>query len=144
MSMVSLQLPLDIGKDGLARNVDLRASVSSFLRLLITTPYGACAADDGFGFIFNNLMLENFNEADGVVLGRSGVYGKKISGNSRNLNTFAAELQDAISRYEIRLSDVSVSMVYSREERDIYVTVNGTLKESGEEYKYQTTIKVWK
>lgn len=144
MSMVSLQLPLDIGKDGLARNADLRASVSSFLRLLITTPYGVCAADDGFGFIFNNLMLENFNEADGVVLGRSGVYGKKISGTSRNLNTFAAELQDAISRYETRLSDVSVSMVYSREERDIYVTVNATLKESGEEYKYQTTIKVWK
>lgn len=144
MSMVSLQLPLDIGKDGLARNADLRASVSSFLRLLITTPCGVCAADDGFGFIFNNLMLENFNEADGVVLGRSGVYGKKISGTSRNLNTFAAELQDAISRYETRLSDVSVSMVYSREERDIYVTVNATLKESGEEYKYQTTIKVWK
>mgnify|MGYP003308469603 FL=1 len=141
--MASLQLPLDIDKEGLARNADLKASITSFLRLLVTTPYGDCVADGEFGFLFNNLMLENFNEDSGVVSGRTGAYGKKISGTSRNLNTFASELQERIIRYETRLSDVSVSMSYYREERNIYVTVDARIAGTDEEYRYNTTIKVW-
>ena len=141
--MVSLQLPLDIGKEGLVRDTDPKTAISSFLRLLITSPYGSYAADEEFGFVFNNLRLENFNELNGVVSGRTGVLGKKISGTSRNLNTFAAELQDRINRYETRLCDVSVSMTYSRVDKIIYVVVKGTIKESKEPYQYKTTIKVW-
>lgn len=141
--MASLQLPLDIDREGLARSADLKASITAFLRLLVTTPYGDCVADSEFGFLFNNLMLENFNEDSGVVSGRTGAYGKKISGTSRNLNTFASELQERIIRYETRLSDVSVSMSYYREERNIYVTVDARIAGTDEEYRYNTTIKVW-
>ena len=76
--------------------------------------------------------------------GREGLYDKKISGSSNNLNTFAAELKQTIGTYEKRLKDVSVSMTYIREERKIYVTVKGVIVENGADYQYLTVINVWK
>jgi predicted component of type VI protein secretion system len=72
-----------------------------------------------------------------------GVYDKKISGSSRSINTFAAELKAAIVQYEQRLDKVSVSMTYIREERKIYITVKGTIVSTGEDYTYNQTIRVW-
>lgn len=143
--MVSLKLPLAVGPKGLEREENVKESITSFLNLLLeSSPGVSSVADSDFGFILNSLIFENFNENEDVISRRSGIYGKKISGNSRNLNTFASELQILVSEYETRLSDVSVSMIYSREERVIYVTIKGCVKESGEQYQYDSKIKVWK
>ena len=93
-----------------------------------------------------------FNENEGVVFDSGdtdtmnnlqGLYEKKISGSSRSINTFAAELKAAIGQYEKRLDKISVSMTYIREERLIYITVKGTIISTGEDYKYDQTIRVW-
>jgi predicted component of type VI protein secretion system len=72
-----------------------------------------------------------------------GIYDKKISGSSKSINTFASELKDAVIKYEHRLEEVSVSMTYIREERQIYITVKGVIVSTKENYVYKQTIKVW-
>ena len=151
--MRSISIPLQIRKGGLKRTDNLKTAVDSALDLLLTTSCYSSAADPQYGFIFNNLRFEIFDEHEGVVYNSSGkrtlegwgdLYDKKISGSSNNLNTFAAEMKETIEAYEKRLDDVSVSMTYIREERKIYVTVKGTLTETGAKYKYSSIINVWK
>ena len=142
--MISLSLPLSVCQDGLKRNSNIRESITAFLKLLIFTELGECPSDKDFGFLFNNLKFENFDENNGVVLGEAGRFGKKISGTSRTLNTFASELCDLVKKYEHRLSDVTVSMSYIRAERLIYVTIKGIIIKTGEDYNFGTTIKVWR
>jgi predicted component of type VI protein secretion system len=123
------------------------------LQLLLTTSCYSCPADPHFGFILNNLRFEIFNKKEGVVYnsgesddvhGLMGMYDKKISGSSKNLNTFAAELKEVVVSYEKRLRDVAVTMTYIREERLVYVTVKGTVISTSEPYTYTSTISVWK
>jgi predicted component of type VI protein secretion system len=73
----------------------------------------------------------------------TGVYNKKVSGSSRNVNTFAVDLKQLIEKYETRLHDVAVTMSYIREHKKIYIVVKGTLSETGGEYKYQNTLDIW-
>lgn len=152
--MRNIAIPLRIEKGGLARTENPKTAIDSALALLMTTPCYSCVADPRFGFIFNNLRFEIFNENEGVVYnssgdagpfeGRTDLYDRKISGSSNNLNTFAAELKQTIETYEPRLQDVSVSMTYIREERKIYVTVKGVIGETGTAYQYLSVINVWK
>ena len=150
--MKSIAIPLRVGKSGLSRVEDPKKAIDSALTLLTTTPCLSCAADPRYGFVFNNLRFEIFNENEGVVFNSSGaeqllgdgLYQKKVSGSSNNLNTFAAELKQSIEEYEKRLRDVSVAMTYIREERKIYMTVKGVMQESGKPYKYESVINVWK
>lgn len=107
-------------------------------------------ADPQFGFIFNNLKFEIFNEKEGVIYDSTpqespspNLYDKKISGNSKNINTFAIDLKKAIEQYEKRLSHVSVSMTYLKSQRIIQIIVEGILIETGEVYKYTTSIRLW-
>lgn len=134
------------------RSDSITASINSYVSLLMTTTRHITAIDPQFGFVFNNLKFENFNENEGVVSNpdtddtnaiTADLYSKKISGSSKNLNTFAAELKDAISQYEKRLTDISINMTYIREERRIYMNIKATIVESKEPYRYTTTIKVW-
>ena len=120
--------------------------------LIITTERFSTPADPQFGFVFNNLRFEMFNENEGVVFDSGdtdsmsniqGAYDKKISGSSKSINTFAAELKAAITKYEDRLEKISVSMTYIREERLIYITVKGIIISTKEDYVYDQTIKVW-
>jgi len=152
--MRSISIPLRIEKGGLSRTENPKAALDASLGLLMTTPCFSCVADPEYGFIFNNLRFENFNENEGVVYnssgmerfleGREGLYDKKISGSSKNLNTFAAELKQTIEVYEPRLDNVSVAMTYIREERKIYVTVKGRIAENAAPYQYESIINVWK
>jgi hypothetical protein len=147
-------LPLQIKKGSIERSEDLKRSIDTFLSVLITTPCNSSIADRRFGFIFNNLRFEIFNEREGVVYdsttdddtpekAKDILYDLKISGSSKNLNTFASELKEAITYYEHRLSDVSVAMTYVREERRIYISVKAIIASTEEKYKYTTTINVW-
>ena len=151
--MKSIVIPFLINNKGLKRTENPKAAIDQTLSLLLTTPCYSCAADPEFGFIFNNMRFEIFNENEGVVYnstdnpnifeGPEGLYSKKISGSSKNLNTFASELKATISKYEKRLSNISVSMTYMRQEQKIYVTVNAIITETKADYLYRTTINVW-
>lgn len=147
-----ISLPLEISSQGFARKTQLRKSIDDMLQLLISVPQGAAIADPNFGFVFNNFTFENFNESDGTVYSSQSeildeenglLYTKKISGSSKSLNTFAAELRTAINTYEPRLAEVTTSMTYIREERNIYIMVKGIIRETKEDYQYSTVLKIW-
>jgi predicted component of type VI protein secretion system len=97
------------------------------------------------------MRFEIFNEREGTIFNSTStdsreeedLYNKKISGNSKNVNTFATELRQVIMKYEERLTEVQATMSYVREERKIYITVTGIIVDTREKYKYDTTIKVW-
>ena len=150
--MTSIRLPLQLTPKGLQREDRLKSSIDANMYLIITTERFSTPADPQFGFVFNNLRFEMFNENEGVVFDSGdtdtmsniqGAYDKKISGSSKSINTFAAELKTAITKYENRLEKISVSMTYIREERMIYITVKGFIVSTKEEYVYDQTIKVW-
>lgn len=143
---MNIGIPLNIRKGRLG-NENRKDSIDSHIELLLSTPEGGCISDPEFGFVFNNLRFEIFDENEGVVLNsdsdQSALYEKKISGTSRNVNTFAVELKRQIEKYEQRLSEVQVTMAYIREHRKIYITVRGIISETRTEYQYQTSLNVW-
>lgn len=148
-----ISLPLNITPKGLKQEDNMKRALDQSIQLLLTTPQFSTPADLNFGFVFNNLRFELLNEYEGVVYdsknqeephGLEGLYDKKISGSSRNLNTFAADLRDTLRNYEKRLRDIAVTMTYIREERKIYVTIKGVIDETQQKYEYTTTLKVWK
>ena len=150
--MKSIAIPIRIGKGGLARVEKPKQAIDQAISLLTTTPCLSCVAAPQYGFVFNNLRFEIINEKEGVVynssgqdlLLMSGLYDKKVSGSSNNLNTFASVLKQSIETYEKRLRDISVAMTYIREERKIFLTVKGVMEESGKPYLYESAINVWK
>ena len=150
--MTNIGMPLQLTEKGLQREEGLKRSIDTNLYLIITTERFSTPADPMFGFVFNNLRFEMFNENEGVVFDSGdtetmsniqGAYDKKISGSSKSINTFASELKTVISKYEERLEKVSVSMTYIREERQIYITVKGVIVSTKEDYIYDQIIKVW-
>jgi len=149
--MENLVSPLEIIMGGISRTDNIKESINSFLEILLTSACGDCCIDPEFGFIFNNMRFEIFNEREGTIFNSTTtenveedeMYTKKISGNSRNLNTFATDLKEVIMKYEHRLADVAATMSYVREERKIYVTVTGVIIDTKEKYKYDTTLKIW-
>ena len=150
--MTNIGMPLQLTEKGLQREESLKRSIDTNLYLIITTERFSTPADPMFGFVFNNLRFEMFNENEGVVFDSGdtetmsniqGAYDKKISGSSKSINTFASELKTVISKYEERLEKVSVSMTYIREERQIYITVKGVIVSTKEDYIYDQIIKVW-
>ena len=126
-----------------------KEAIDAFIELLLTTPCQSCVADRQFGFIFNNLKFEIFNENEGVIYNSATeeedlrLYDKKISGSSKSVNTFAIELKNAIETYEKRLTNVSVTMSYIKNLKKIHVNIEGTLLETNEAYKYTTSLNIW-
>ena len=149
--MDSLLTPIDLTKHGLQRTSSIKEAIDAFLNLLLSTTCGESPIDPQFGFIFNNMRFEIFNEREGVVYNsqpsddveESSLYSKKISGNSKNFNTFATDLRMAILKYEPRLENVTATMSYIREERKVYVTVTGNITETKEKYQYETILNIW-
>lgn len=147
---MSILLPLQVSEGCLVRTTDRKKAVDAFLDLLLISPCGSCVADPQFGFIFNNLKFEIFNENEGVIYNSNskdsstvGLYSKKVSGTSKSINTFATELKETIGRYEKRLSEVAVSMTYLKGRKKIQVHVEGILTETGEPYRYDADIDLW-
>ena len=150
--MTSISIPLQLTGKGLRREEDQKRAIDAAIGLIISTERFSNPADAQFEFVFNNLRFEMFNENEGVIFDSGdtdtmnyvqGIYDKKISGSSKSINTFAAELKTAIMKYEQRLDDISVSMTYIREERQIYITVKGVIANSKEDYVFNKVIKVW-
>ena len=151
--MAFLSIPLEVKKKGFAREKNLKKSLDESLYMLLTTPRYNNMSDPEYGFVFNNMRFEIFDEHEGVIYnsgdtiydrGIKDVYNKKISGSSKNMNTFAAELKEVVKNYEKRLSDVAVTMTYIREERLIYITIKGIILSTKEDYVFSNTLRVWK
>jgi predicted component of type VI protein secretion system len=151
--MPFLSIPLEVKKKGFAREKSLKKSLDESLYMLLTTPRYNNVSDPEYGFIFNNMRFEIFDEHEGVIYnsgdtiydrGFKDIYSKKISGSSKNMNTFAAELKEVVKSYEKRLSDIAVTMTYIREERLIYVTIKGVIILTKEDYVFTSTLRVWK
>lgn len=136
--MATIAIPLTIQRGRFERTDSTAEAITGYLTLLVNSARYLTAPDPSFGFAFNNFKFENVNEREGVV------YDRKLSGSSKNINTYAAELQKAIIRYEPRLQDVKVSMTYIREEKQIYTTVEGLIVATQAPYQFNTTIKVWR
>ena len=64
---MSILLPLQIEKGQLTQAKNPKEAIDAFIELLLTTPCQSCVADRQFGFIFNNLKFEIFNENEGVI-----------------------------------------------------------------------------
>lgn len=151
--MAYISIPLEVKKTGLAREEKMKKSIDESLNMLLTTPRYNSIGDPQYGFIFNNMRFEIFDEHEGVIYnsgdtiyenGMQDLYTKKISGSSKNMNTFAAELKEVVKAYEKRLGDVAVTMTYIREERLIYITIKGTILSTKEDYSFSSTLRVWK
>lgn len=151
--MAYISIPLEVKKTGLAREEKLKKSIDESLNMLLTTPRYNSIGDPQYGFIFNNMRFEIFDEHEGVIYnsgdtiyenGMQDLYTKKISGSSKNMNTFAAELKEVVKAYEKRLGDVAVTMTYIREERLIYITIKGIILSTKEDYSFSSTLRVWK
>ena len=151
--MTYLAIPLRVVKSGLAREDNIKHSIDEALSMLMTTPRYNSIGDSKYCFVFNNMRFEIFDEHEGVIYnsgdtlyesGLRDLYSKKISGSSKNMNTFAAELKEAVKAYEKRLSDVAVTMTYIREERLVYITIKGVIISTKEAYLYKSILRVWK
>lgn len=151
--MSGISLPLRIENGRLARSGSLKKAIDDSVSMLISTPLFSNPVDPGYGFVFSNLRFEQINEKEGVVSNLAegvispildeSVYDRKISGNSRNFNTFAADLKNAILNNELRLSDVRVTMTYIRDERAIHIAVTGVISETGEDYQFHKRFVIW-
>ena len=151
--MAYISIPLEVTKTGLAREEKIKKSIDESLNMLLSTPRYNSIGDPEYGFVFNNMRFEIFDEHEGVIYnsgdtlyesGMHDVYTKKISGSSKNMNTFAAELKEVVKTYEKRLGDVAVTMTYIREERLIYITIKGIILSTKEDYVFSNTLRVWK
>ncbi len=152
---MSIKIPLNIDSlhGRLERCHTERESIDMFIELILSTAPGTCVVDKDFGFNINAYRFEIINEYDGVINYNTtreyesqrevDNYNKKISGSSKNINTFAIDCRNVIEKYEKRLKDVNVAMNYIREHRTIYVDIIGTIVNTNTEYSYKTTIKVW-
>lgn len=147
-----LTIPLSVDNGRLKRESDIKRSIDSCIGMLISASKNSCVADADFGFVFNNFRFNIFNENEGVVFDsnpqmklsyEAGMYNRKISGKSQNINTFAAELNNVIRQYETRLGDVRSSMTYQREEKKVYISVTGVILSTGEDYSFTTIINAW-
>jgi len=150
--MTSISIPLQLTNKGIGVDDKQKKAIDAVIYLIITTERFSTPADPQFGFVFNNLRFEMFNENEGVVYDSGdtdsmsniqNIYEKKISGSSKSINTFAAELKSSIEKYETRLENIAVAMTYIREERQIYITVKGIIADTKEDYIYNQTIRVW-
>jgi len=151
--MTSISIPLKITKSGLRMEKNVKKAVDKSIALLIQTSCYSWVADPQFGFVLKNLRFEIFNENDGTVFDSNDkstthrynrpIYKMKVTGTSKNVSTFAADLKKAIETYEPRLKKVSTTLTYIREERKIYVMVKGVLEDQQEDYQYETVIKIW-
>lgn len=145
---MNIRLPLQIENGRLAVEEKMKMSINRHIDVLLRTPIGSVTCDSSYGFALSAMRFENFDEDSGTVFTMeadpSDLYRKKLSGSSKNLQTFAADFNAQLAKYEPRLRDTSIVMNYVREERKILVTIRGTVNELDIPYQYETRINVWR
>lgn len=145
---MNIRLPLQIENGQLAVDEKMKQSINKHLDALLNTRQGTVVCDPDYGFELASLRFENFDENSGTVFTSekhpSDIYKKKLSGSSKNLQTFAAEFNKQLAKYEPRITDTTVVMNYIREEKKILLIIRGRVRELDIPYQYQTSITVWR
>jgi len=147
--MQFLKIPLEVSNGHLEMIDDEVHSIDQSIALFLNTPKWTLASDPSYGFEFAGLRFEIFDENNGTVYNSMSVdrddpiYKKKISGSSKNFDTFASDLGRAIKEYEPRLLNTKVNMTYIRENRQVLLVVRGAVAYLDRPYEYRTVIKVW-
>lgn len=145
---MNIRLPLQIEKGRLAVDEKMKQSINNHLDALLKTPQGSVVCDSDYGFALSSMRFENFDENSGTVFTQEthpdDIYRKKLSGTSNNLQTFAAEFNKQLAKYEQRLTGTSVVMTYLREERKVNLIIRGMVRDLNIPYQYQTAINVWR
>ena len=142
-------------------NNNMKESIDTFLRLLISSNKYDSIADEDFGFCLEDFRYEGFSPESGQFLDRPQVskdktentmlneirdplYSKRLIGNSKRPDTFARELKSSIERYEKRLKDISVTMDFQKNGRLIHVIVTGVINNAANTLYYnEFNIEVW-
>lgn len=142
-------------------NNNMKESIDTFLRFLISSNKYDSVADEEFGFCLEDFRYEGFSSENGQFLERNQVskdktentmlneirdplYAKRLIGNSKRPDTFARELKNCIERYERRLKDVSVTMDFQKNGRLIHVIVTGVINNAANTLYYnEFNIEVW-
>ena len=75
--MDNLVSPLEIITGSISRTDNLKESIDSFLEILLTSACGDCCIDPEFGFIFNNMRFEIFNEREGTIYNSTSIEGEE-------------------------------------------------------------------
>ena len=65
--MAYISIPLEVKKTGLAREDRIKKSLDESLHMLLTTPRYNNVSDPKYGFVFNNMRFEIFDEHEGVI-----------------------------------------------------------------------------
>ena len=65
--MSYLSIPLKVVKSGLAREDNIKHSIDEAINMLLTTPRYNSIGDSKYGFVFNNMRFEIFDEHEGVI-----------------------------------------------------------------------------
>ena len=118
-------------------NDSIKESITDFIRLLITSPNGSFIPDTEFGFSLKNCYFENTNSKDELE-------GKKIGGNSDNINNYAKDFEHAIKKFEPRLKNVLVKTEFEKRLSKMTLFLSGTIVGTKEEYKQEFTLYIWK
>lgn len=142
-------------------NNNIKSSIDTFLKFLISSNKYDSIADEDFGFCLEDFRYEGFSSDRGVFLDRKNfttdssentllrdirdpLYNKKLIGNSKRSDTFARELKVCIERYEKRLKDVGVNMDFQKNGRLIHVIVTGVIDNASNTLYYnEFNIEVW-
>lgn len=142
-------------------NNNIKASIDAFLKFLISSNKYDSIADEDFGFCLEDFRYEGFSTDQGLFLERkpnnadtnentllseirNPLYKKRLIGNSKRPDTFAAELKKCIESYEKRLKDVSVNMDFQKNGRIIHIIVTGVINNpSNTLYYNEFNIEVW-
>jgi len=118
-------------------NDSVKESINDFIHLLVTSPNGSFVPDAEFGFSLRNCYFENTNSKDELK-------GKKIGGESYNLNNYAKDFERAIKRFEPRLQNVQVKTEFDRRLSKMTLFLTGTIAGTKEEYQQKLTLYIWK
>ncbi len=139
---------------------NLKRSIDAFIQLLISSNKYDSIADEDFGFCLEDFRFEIFDlgkskfhenfpvrdmtENTELRAVRDTLYTKHLTGSSKNAETFARELKNAIERYERRLKEVAVTMDFQQYGRIIHIIVTGKVNNpSNAIYYNEFNVDVW-
>lgn len=143
----SIRIPLQVVGGRIDRYKSLKEAIDTSLTMLLNTPIGSVPSNPHYGFTLQTLRFERVNETQGTIYtgvdDTNPVYDKKMSGTSKNMQTFAADLNEAVRLYEPRLGNTNVSMTYVAKSKTIVIVIKGIITETKEDYIFTSTVKLW-
>jgi hypothetical protein len=145
--MSGFKIPLDFNfsegklyETNLVKGNDIESAINDFINLIIDSPNGSFKPDLDFGFSLKNSRFENATEPG------KGVYeinGKNIKCKSKDQDSYAFSLTEAIKKFEPRLINPQVTEDFNKSNSEVLLSISGLLQ-SGEKYEQKIKFYIWK